>query len=255
MIYKNKVALITGGAAGIGLAYAKEIIKHGAKGVAILDINQDLGNAAVKEIGSNKSIFIKTDVTNETAFEDAFQKTIAHFGGLDIVINNAGISDENKWELMIDVNSKAVVRGTLLGFKYMGTNNGHSGGIIVNTASILGVQAFAGAPTYSSTKHFTVAFGRSFGTDFYNKITGVKVYTICPSGTNTTLKSEFKVLDQFKEKAKNYEILMSMVPSQDPERLGEALTHILTNGENGSVWVVEVGKDFYEEKPARSVKA
>lgn len=93
------------------------------------------------------------------------------------------------------------MRGTLLGFKYMGKNEGGKGGVIVNIASILGLQPLSGCPVYVGTKHFVIGFDRSFGTQLYFDKTGVKVLTMCPGVTDTPLISEAgqKPLDQYQE--------------------------------------------------------
>lgn len=72
----------------------------------------------------------------------------------------------------------------------MGKNNGGKGGVVVNVASILGLQELAGCPIYVGTKHFVVGLTRSFGTPFYYSRTGIKFFTICPGVTDTPLISE-----------------------------------------------------------------
>lgn len=69
---ENTVALITGGATGIGLCIAKELIKNGAKGVTLADINKEFGAKAVKELGTERVLFVKTDVSNEESFDGKF---------------------------------------------------------------------------------------------------------------------------------------------------------------------------------------
>lgn len=72
----------------------------------------------------------------------------------------------------------------------MGKNNGGKGGIIVNIASILGLQHLEGCPIYVGTKHFVVGLDRSFGTDYFYNLTGIKFLTMCPGVTDTPLISE-----------------------------------------------------------------
>lgn len=74
--------------------------------------------------------------------------------------------------------------------KYMGKDMGGRGGVVVNIASILGLQPLAGCPIYTGTKHFVVGFDRSIGTPFYFNRTGIKVLTMCPGVTDTPLISE-----------------------------------------------------------------
>lgn len=83
----------------------------------------------------------------------------------------------------------AVVQGSLFGIKYIGKNKGGKGGIIVNIASILGLQELDGCPIYVGTKHFVVGLDRSFGTSYYYNLTGIKFLTMCPGVTDTPLIS------------------------------------------------------------------
>ncbi|PSN50763.1 hypothetical protein C0J52_05936 [Blattella germanica] len=217
MDIKGKNALVTGAATGIGLEYVKQLLENGAQPafrpmeacsegqivkenvallqhVAVCDLDVRKGENAVKELvekyGKGKAIFIKCDVTNIPEFEDAFKKAYNAFKSLDIVINNAGILNDEKWELQIAINVNGVVRGTLLGLEYMGKDKGGKGGVIVNIASILGLQNIAGCPVYVGTKHAVVGISRSFGMPFHFDRTGVRVLTMCPGVTDTPLISE-----------------------------------------------------------------
>lgn len=120
---------------------------------------------------------------------------------LQIAINCVSISmDFTKKNLMRTENREnilikhavqnAVVQGSLLAIKYIGKNNGGKGGVIVNIASILGLQELAGCPIYVGTKHFVVGLDRSFGTPYYFNLTGIKFVTMCPGVTDTPLISE-----------------------------------------------------------------
>jgi len=251
MAFFGKVALITGGAAGIGLAYAKELLRNGVK-VAIVDVNEEIGENAVKELNGNV-IFIKADVTKGNELEDAFKKTIENFGTLDIVINNAGISNEDKWELEIEINAKAVMRGIMLACKYMGKDQGGNGGIVITTSSILGVQPFSGCPVYVGTKHFSVNLTRCFGTKFYYDITGIKFYALCPGATETALHRGYKMMKEFEKYGEKYVVGMNKRPAQSPDAVAEAMIKVMTNGKNGSVWVIDPNADIVEEKASHAV--
>ncbi|PSN50762.1 hypothetical protein C0J52_05935 [Blattella germanica] len=96
---------------------------------------------------------------------------------------------DKKWELEVDTNLKAMIRGTFLAFKYMGKDNGGKGGLVINNSSITGLQPLAGAPVYSTTKHGVLGIARNFGADFHYNRTCIRVVTICPGVTTTELFS------------------------------------------------------------------
>ncbi|GFG40408.1 hypothetical protein Cfor_07242, partial [Coptotermes formosanus] len=163
----DKVALVTGGANGIGLAICHELLQHEVKGVAICDIDGELGQRRLQELtekyGPGRVIFIQVDVRNYQQFEEAFQRTIETFGTLDIVINNAGILNDVEWEKEVDINLNGVIRGMFLAFQYMGQNHNKKGGVVVNIASILGLDPNEVAPVYSGIKQAVVGLTRAFG--------------------------------------------------------------------------------------------
>uniref|UniRef100_A0A1Y1LQB1 Uncharacterized protein n=1 Tax=Photinus pyralis TaxID=7054 RepID=A0A1Y1LQB1_PHOPY len=104
----EKVALVTGGAHGIGLAIVRELLHNGVKGVAILDVNEALGQEALQQIrnefGDGKARFLRVDVSSRQEFGEAFRKAVDIFKQLDIVVNNAGILNDLDWEKEIGVN-------------------------------------------------------------------------------------------------------------------------------------------------------
>ncbi|KAG8309972.1 hypothetical protein J6590_072740 [Homalodisca vitripennis] len=121
---------------------------------------------------------------------ESFQKTVSAFGGLDIVINNAGIFNDRFWELEVDVNLNGVIRGTLLALRFLGREKGGRGGAVVTTASTLGLQPCAAVPIYTATKHALIGFTRSFGDPFHMNLSGVRVMAVCPGATKTDTHSD-----------------------------------------------------------------
>lgn len=175
--------------------------------------------------------------------------------------------NDQKWELEIAINcvstilelktttiltikifQNAVSQGTLLGIKYMGKNNGGKGGVIVNIASILGLQELSGCPIYVGTKHFVVGLNRSFGTKYFWDLTGIKFVTMCPGVTDTPLISEAGhfALDIFPQLGNQLANELGSLPAQRPENVAKGLITLITKGDNGSVWVSEGGQPIYE---------
>jgi NAD(P)-dependent dehydrogenase (short-subunit alcohol dehydrogenase family) len=150
MRLENKVALITGGASGMGASMARVFAREGAK-VAVADMLEDDGKKLADEItkANGAAIFQKLDVTSEAGWQEAIAATLAAFGRLDILVNDAGISgsavddlfDTAAWERLMAVNAT----GTFLGMKYaIPQMQKTGGGAIVNISSISGVTGQRG---------------------------------------------------------------------------------------------------------------
>jgi len=144
MRLENKVALISGAASGMGAATARLFAREGAKGVVVADILEKDGEAVVAEIkkAGGQATFISLDVTDEAQWKAAVDKTVATYGGLDVLVNNAGISgsaeqdlyDTAAWHRLMGINST----GVFLGMKY-GIRAMKRGGSVINLSSISGI--------------------------------------------------------------------------------------------------------------------
>ena len=142
---KGKVAIITGGASGIGKATASLLAKEGAK-VVITDINEVNGKKVAEEIGreGGKALFVKHDVTSENDWSEVIEKTLAEFGKLDILVNNAGVIFAKKiedtpleeWRWLMSVNLDGVFLGTKYAIRAMKKSGG---GSIINLSSLAGL--------------------------------------------------------------------------------------------------------------------
>lgn len=154
--FENKVALITGGASGIGKCIAERFVAEGAK-VVIADISADGLNAMKKELGA-ACLAIKTDVTKEAEVEKAVAAAVSNFGHLDIIVTSAGVGGlslivdytEEGWDTEIDV----CLKGTLLCMKHAGRQMiaQGKGGCIINIASLNSQQPAEGMAAYCSAK-------------------------------------------------------------------------------------------------------
>lgn len=158
MRLKGKVALISGGARGQGAVEARLFASEGAK-VVIGDILDDLGRqveAEIAEAGGDVT-YVHLDVTSEADWEDAVQTAVDNYGGLNILVNNAGIlirasvedTTEEDWNRIMDINAKGVFLGTKASIPAM---RDAGGGSIVNISSVAGLQGSPQSAAYSSTK-------------------------------------------------------------------------------------------------------
>ena len=145
MRLENKVALISGGARGMGAVEAKMFVQEGAKVVIgdVLDEDGKQTEAEINEAGG-ECVFVHLDVTDETAWQDAVAAAVDRFGKLDILVNNAGIARINnvedttsdEWDLVMDINAKGVFLGTKAAIPEI---RKAGGGSIVNISSIAGL--------------------------------------------------------------------------------------------------------------------
>ncbi|KAK6515967.1 hypothetical protein TWF281_004557 [Arthrobotrys megalospora] len=200
MASSAQVAIITGGASGIGLAIATDLATKGWN-VVIADINPQSGTTAAQTIGPNAT-FHQTDVSSWDSQLSLFKSTFQKFGRLDFFAANAGIDDkksiyeETKEELendepampflkVIDVDFVAVVWGVKLASWYMRRNPGRKGGVIVMTSSAAGLYPMATNPLYAGCKAALINFTRSVASTYIQD--GIRVNAICPALVPTSI--------------------------------------------------------------------
>ncbi|KAI9220525.1 hypothetical protein BC828DRAFT_357990 [Blastocladiella britannica] len=185
--FKNKIALVTGGASGYGEAAVRRFVSKGfvfihflrivgttdkleySTKVVIVDLNEKLGAALVAELNKNNSsssptaVFGKADVTSEEDMRAVFDLAVKTFGRVDIVLNNAGVAELSRfdedpkgmWRKVIDIDLTAVILGTVLATEYMHKTGG---GVVINTASAAGLMPLPVAPIYTAAKHGVIGF-------------------------------------------------------------------------------------------------
>ncbi|OMO83205.1 Short-chain dehydrogenase/reductase SDR [Corchorus olitorius] len=195
---EGKVALITGGASGLGECTARIFAKHGAK-VLIADIQDDLGKSVTKDIG-NGSSFVHCDVTKEKDVEAAVDTAISQHGKLDIMFNNAGIielpkpdildNDKSDFERVLNVN----LVGAFLGTKHAARVMRPAGrGSIIITASVCSVVGGIASHAYTSSKHGVVGLMRNAAVELGKY--GIRVNSVSPYVVATPLAKDFFKLD------------------------------------------------------------
>ncbi|XP_014474567.1 PREDICTED: 15-hydroxyprostaglandin dehydrogenase [NAD(+)]-like [Dinoponera quadriceps] len=249
-IVSGKNVLITGGAAGLGYAFLNHFLKHIANKIVILDIDVEAGKRIAlgieKSYGEKKVHFIHADVSNHKQMSEAFEEASSLLGNIDIVVNNAGILDERRWEKEIAVNIGGMINTAMLAMKYMSRNTGGHGGILVNVSQHVDIRNTAQLPVYTATKHAVIGLSQSLSDPNHYEKTGVTVITLCPGLTETalTVDSPNKLLSRVMKAdfVKNLE----QFAIQTPYIVAQGLMTILRIGETGSIWVIESGKAPYE---------
>uniref|UniRef100_A0A8D0BRZ5 15-hydroxyprostaglandin dehydrogenase [NAD(+)] n=1 Tax=Salvator merianae TaxID=96440 RepID=A0A8D0BRZ5_SALMN len=258
MHLKDKVALITGAAQGIGRAFAQALLEKGCK-VALVDLNVEVGEASKsafdKEFGTQRSIFIACDVSNEENLKDAFKKADQHFGKLDIVVNNAGVNNEKNWEITVQINLISVIRGTYIGLEYMKNKNKCSEGAIVNVASLAGLIPAAFQPVYCASKHGVIGFTRSIAMFSAAENYGVRINAICPGFVNTPILQSIEKEENmglYSSHKQDIKDMMEFYGVLDPSLIAEGLIKILEDDTlNGEIMKITTnqGIHFQEYSP------
>ncbi|CAL1676226.1 unnamed protein product [Lasius platythorax] len=241
MQIKDKRVIVTGAANDLGLTFSRELLRNGASIIVLIDIRQPSGEQAVEnlnnEFGRKRAVFLHCDVTNNSEFDATFKEALKILGGLDILINNAGVINELDYSKAIDVNVTAVIRGTLLGIQQMRKDSGGKGGVIVNISSIAGLRAVSQLPVYSATKHAVVSFSRSFAQPYHYDRTNVKIIVLCPGLTG------IPVLEDLPQGISSTDILQK---NQKVDSVAHGLIYVIRCAQNGSVWISEDEKPVYE---------
>jgi len=188
---EGKVAIVTGGASGMGISIVKSLVKEGANAV-IADINMDAAQRLVEEFveGDVKLLAVKTDVTKKSEAYNLVSTTLEQFGKIDILVNDAGVSsniplvdlEEEEWDRVNDVNSKGIyiiaraVVPHMIAAKY---------GKIINIASCAGKEGIPGQTHYCSSKFAAIGFTQALAKEVaeYN----INVNAICPGMVRTSM--------------------------------------------------------------------
>lgn len=200
-VLPGKVALITGGASGIGRATAQLFAREGAA-VSVVDMDQDGGRAVVQTITdkSGRAIFVPGDVSQASDCYRAVQQTVAELGRLDILVNSAGIIrrtsvleiGEDEWDRVMAVNVKSVFLLSKYAIPEMVSGGG---GVIINIASGWGLVGGHRAVSYCASKGAVVQLTKAMALDHGEQ--NIRVNCICPGDTDTAmLRSEAAQLGQ-----------------------------------------------------------
>jgi len=187
-IWKDAVAIITGGGSGIGRALAIAMAKRGAL-VMVTDIDPDKASLVANECGVNAQSFL-VDVRDANQVNELVHQVFHQFGRVDFIFNNAGIGVAGEtheipaplWDRIIDINLKGVLNGVLAGYPIM-VKQGY--GYIINTASLAGLGPAALMAPYAMTKHAVVGLSHSLRLEA--AAFGVQVNVLCPSAIETPI--------------------------------------------------------------------
>jgi NAD(P)-dependent dehydrogenase (short-subunit alcohol dehydrogenase family) len=240
----GKVAVITGGASGIGFATAKRLRAEGAT-IVIGDLDPATGEAAAKEV---EGLFVQCNVADEDQVNNLFDTTAKVYGSVDIAFNNAGISpaDDDSiettelpaWQKVQDVNLKSVYLCSRAALRHMVKQQS---GSIINTASFVAVLGSATSQiSYTASKGGVLAMSRELGVQFARQ--GIRVNALCPGPVNTPLLQELFAKDQ--ERAQRRLVHIPIGRFAKAEELAAAVAFLASDDSSfitGSTFLVDGG--------------
>ncbi len=225
----GKVAVITGGASGIGLATVRRLHAEGAT-IVIGDINPAAGREVAEEVGGT---FVQVDVSDEVAVATLFDTAAKIYGSVDIAFNNAGISPPeddliedtglDAWQRVQDVNLKSVFLCCKAALRHMVSQQK---GSIINTASFVAVTGSATSQiSYTASKGGVLAMSRELGVQFARQ--GIRVNALCPGPVNTPLLKELFAKDP--ERAARRLVHVPLGRFAEPEELAAAVAFLASD--------------------------
>ena len=226
---EGKVAVVTGGCSGIGLATVRRFAEEGGT-VVVGDLADEAGEALAAEVGG---AYVHTDVASKDDVDRLFATAVERYGKLDIAFNNAGISppeddsildtDLDAWRRVQEVNLTSVYLCCKAALPYMIENGS---GSIINTASFVAVMGAATSQiSYSASKGGVLSMSRELGVQFARQ--GVRVNALCPGPVNTPLLQELFASDA--ERAARRLVHVPMGRFGEPEEMANAVLFLASD--------------------------
>ncbi|MDK3258528.1 3-oxoacyl-ACP reductase [Blastococcus capsensis] len=226
---EGRVAVVTGGGSGIGLASVRRLASEGAR-VVIADVDEQAGKSAADEVGG---LFVRTDVTSETDVEALFAAANETYGSVDVAFNNAGISppDDDSilvtgldaWRRVQEVNLTSVFLCCKAAIPYM---QRQGKGSIINTASFVAVMGAATSQiSYSASKGGVLSMSRELGVQFARE--GIRINALCPGPVNTPLLQELFATDP--ERAARRLVHVPLGRFAEPEEIAAAVAFLASD--------------------------
>jgi NAD(P)-dependent dehydrogenase (short-subunit alcohol dehydrogenase family) len=222
MSFKNKTVIVTGGAKGIGEGCVRVFHREGAN-VAVLDVDAQKGEALTNELGDRAQFFL-CDISKESLVRETIHRVSEAFGGIDVLVNNAGIlkyapvteTSEEMWDAVLNINLKGAFFCAKHAIPYM---QKRGAGIVINMSSAQAFMVQDKVAAYATSKTALLGLTRSIAVDYAPEIRSV---AICPGGIDTPLNREAFANSPDPEKTRQATIDIHLVKRLGkPEEIGE----------------------------------
>lgn len=230
--FRGKVAVVTGGASGIGRAVVRRLAVEGVR-VVVADLAEDEGRQAAAEVDGR---FVALDVSRPEAWDGLVSDVTGALGGIDIAHLNAGVTTgagelheltDEQYRRILGANVDGVVFGARAVVPAMAARGG---GAIVATASLASLIGFPPDPVYALTKHAVIGFVRSLAPKLAER--GISVNAVCPGLVDTPLLGV----------AAKSQLTAAGFPLMPPEQIADAVVDAMAGGLTGEAWVCQPGR-------------
>ena len=232
-VLQGKVALITGGESGIGLASARLFVNEGAQ-VHLVGIDETKLKTAADELGSDRALASVADVADERAVREAVRVGVERFGTYDVLFSNAGNSGEivNIVDYPSDVFARTLAIHVLGAFHMLKHTTPHmrDGGSVIITSSVVGLIGFGGASAYVAAKHGQVGLMRAAAKEYAER--RIRVNTLHPGPTSTAFQDDIEMRATGKGQQEAAQIFDSMIPlgrHTTPEEIAQAALYLASD--------------------------
>lgn len=248
--FEGKVAIVTGGTSGIGLETGRQLLSQGAK-VALIGSQEEKGKMALQELANydeGQVCFIQGDIGKVSQCQEVVDKAVALFGGIDIVINSAGIYmekligevTEDEFDNMMNVN----IKGTYFMCKYALPHlRQRGGGVIVNLSSDAGINGNSLCTTYCASKGAVTTFTKALSLESIHY--GIRANCVCPGDVDTPmLQQQLAGVDNPQEYLRDMSSMYPMGRIGEAHEIANVICFLASDQAsfvNGAVWSVDGG--------------
>ncbi|TMW50025.1 hypothetical protein DOY81_004891 [Sarcophaga bullata] len=234
----GKNVVFVAGLGGIGFEACKQLMTRNVAYLVVLDVVDN--PKAVQTLQAinpkTKVVYMKFDVTNKTVIKNTISQVVAMVKYIDVLVNGAGVIADRNIELTINVNLIGLINTTMEALPYMDKTQKGRGGVLLNIASVLGLEPCPPIAVYSASKFGVVGFTRSLSDQYYFNRSGVAVTAICPGLTESPMTANPTISDTF-EYSKPLTDHVFSAPRQPAAKAGEHLVKIIEMAQNGTMWI------------------